>query len=619
VLPLSRAWRTLRLQLTVRRTAGVHELLHSVRSRLRGPSLPAGAAWKTLSLDQLPQRPLRQLCTLSAVADRLTAPEATRLLDGILTSEVRGVSMLGWYGPRPQRGPLGRIRERAVARDPRAAWEEHRLQHLPIAVLLGRRCGRLPEVEDFLERTLSGVLDSFSQTPGSLIPMEVGLRIVSLCLTADLSAAAGMDRGFVNGDGMKMLLAKHVVALRARWEWRPRVRGNHYLANVVGLIWGALYLDMGPDAIAPLCDELYAEGIRQILPDGGSFEGTTSYLRLALELIATTLLLVESARTRVAAGGYGQLPRIPELLLDRLRSARDFLDAVEVGVGSLLQIGDCDSGRCGALMLEPLPAPDGTGPDRAAAVEALATRECMDLLDGVLGTVRREGTVMSLRDLLPRRTDDTPAVKSARVPRLATRREPRRPPDQTIVYRIPVDVDPQEIRDGRMWLFERFGLWVFRSTSLHVAVRISATGDGITNSWHSHTDLLSMQLVVRGVPLLVDAGTFIYLGDRDARELFRGSRAHNSPCWPEEESQIVAGGPFRWISNVRGCPALVEHHRCSALMTGPFGTVGRQVIISGAGVEVMDRLWRSRRGRSLSLTGTLHPLMHYSPAYGEIR
>ena len=36
-------------------------------------------------------------------------------------------------------------------------------------------------------------------------------------------------------------------------------------------------------------------------------------------------------------------------------------------------------------------------------------------------------------------------------------------------------------------------------------------------------------------------------------------------------------------------------------------------------VEVTDRLWRSKRGHSLSLVGSLRPVMPFSPAYGEIR
>jgi hypothetical protein len=528
------------------------------------------------------------------------------------------VSMLGWHGARPHGGALASFRDHAVSLDPRASWEEHRLQHLPIAVLLGYRCRRLPEVRAFLDHALSDVCDSFPHTPGSLVPMEVGLRIVSLCLTADLSMAAGIGGHFLNGNGMRELLAKHLIAVRDHWEWRPRVRGNHYLANVTGLIWGALYLGIGSDDIAPLCDELFSEGIRQILPDGGSFEGTTSYLRLSLELLATTLLLLQHVRTQ-GEDQERQLPRIPDLLIERLQSAREFLRALEVRSGSLLQVGDCDSGRCGALMLEPTMAQYELGRDRATAVEALATRECLDLLSGVLGMARYDERVLSLRDLMPEPEGFVPLKRSAPRPFVAKQLEPRHAPDQIIIHRIPVHLGQAEVRSGHMWLFEQFGLWVFRCPSLLVALRVNATGDGITNGWHSHTDLLSMQMVHHGHPLLADAGTFIYLGDRDARELFRSSTAHNSPCWPADESQITLGGPFRWISSVHANATLVEHDRCSAIMKGPYGTVGRKVLISDNSVEVTDRLWRSKRGHSLSLVGSLRPVMPFSPAYGEIR
>lgn len=617
VSSISRAWQALRTQSIVRRTAGISEFAHSVRSRLGGTPSPPGRIWTDVSIEELAGRPLRRLCILPTATNRLDTHDANDLLDGILMREVRGVSMLAWHGPRPQDNPLARIREGAVASDLRASWEEHRLQHFPIAVLLGHRCDRRGEVADFLDQSLSAAFDAFSRTPGSLIPMEVGLRIVSLCLTADLSAAAGIDRSFVNGKGMQAHLAKHVITLRDHWEWRPRVRSNHYLANVVGLIWGAAYLDLGAEALRPLCEELYGEGCRQILPDGGSFEGTTSYLRLSLEMIATTLLLLRRANT-TAASGHGPIPRAPAMLDDRLRSAREFLSAIDVGAGSLLQIGDCDSGRCGPLMIERLSYDAEAGSGRALAVEALATRECMDLVDGALSTARRDPTVRSLRDLLPQGIGDAAVAHAIPQRRAPTRSDPSAAPDQTIIHRIRIDLDSQEVRDGRTWLFEHFGLWVFQSKNLLVALRTGATGNGITGAWHSHTDVLSMQLVLRGTPLLTDAGTFIYLGDRDARELFRSSRAHNSPCWPEDETMIIAGGPFRWISAVRAHVTCVEQDRCAAIMTGPYGTVGRQVTVTGSTVEVTDRLWRSRRGQRLSLSGVLRPSMPFSPAYGEI-
>src|SRR3954453_10007468 len=100
-------------------------------------------------------------------------------------------------------------------------------------------------------------------------------------------------------------------------------------------------------------------------------------------------------------GRRAATPPIPGLLIGRLRSARDFLGAIDVGSGSLLQVGDCDSGRCGALMIEPLTARNTAEPDRAVAVEARATRECMDLLDGIVGTRPRDALTISLRDVLP--------------------------------------------------------------------------------------------------------------------------------------------------------------------------------------------------------------------------
>jgi uncharacterized heparinase superfamily protein len=75
--------------------------------------------------------------------------------------------------------------------------------------------------------------------------------------------------------------------------------------------------------------------------------------------------------------------------------------------------------------------------------------------------------------------------------------------------------------------FKDGGLYTLRSPDLHVVVRCGDVGQN-GNGGHSHNDLLSFELSSRQVPIVVDPGTYAYTGDPDARNAFRGTRAHST-------------------------------------------------------------------------------------------
>jgi hypothetical protein len=70
---------------------------------------------------------------------------------------------------------------------------------------------------------------------------------------------------------------------------------------------------------------------------------------------------------------------------------------------------------------------------------------------------------------------------------------------------------------------------------------------GFLNSGHSHADALSVDLSVRGLPLLVDPGTFTYTASSDWRNRFRETAAHNAATVDGCGSATPAG-PFQWLS-----------------------------------------------------------------------
>jgi hypothetical protein len=81
---------------------------------------------------------------------------------------------------------------------------------------------------------------------------------------------------------------------------------------------------------------------------------------------------------------------------------------------------------------------------------------------------------------------------------------------------------------------------------------------------HSHCDLLSPVLWIRGRPLLVDSGTFTYHGP--TRDLYRETAAHNTVI-VDGEGQAIPAGPFSWqCVPTAGCEMWCSHQVAGRLV-----------------------------------------------------
>jgi hypothetical protein len=73
---------------------------------------------------------------------------------------------------------------------------------------------------------------------------------------------------------------------------------------------------------------------------------------------------------------------------------------------------------------------------------------------------------------------------------------------------------------------------------------------GAGNGGHGHADALSVCLIQNGRNLLMDPGTFEYIGDSDTRARLRGTGAHNT-MQVDGLDQAEATGPFSWKDSLR--------------------------------------------------------------------
>jgi hypothetical protein len=77
------------------------------------------------------------------------------------------------------------------------------------------------------------------------------------------------------------------------------------------------------------------------------------------------------------------------------------------------------------------------------------------------------------------------------------------------------------------------------------------------SSGHGHADLLSVQCVAFGEPILIDAGTGSYTGDGQWRDYFRSTAAH-STLRVDKRDHAQPAGLFAWHSRPRA--TLLEWH-----------------------------------------------------------
>ncbi len=95
----------------------------------------------------------------------------------------------------------------------------------------------------------------------------------------------------------------------------------------------------------------------------------------------------------------------------------------------------------------------------------------------------------------------------------------------------------------RSRLFAEAGLATLEAGPLQVIVDAGSFGGG--RGGHSHSDTLSLVARYGTEELLVDAGTYTYVGEAAWRDWFRGSAAHNT-VRVDRSNQAEAAGPFGW-------------------------------------------------------------------------
>jgi Heparinase II/III-like protein/Heparinase II/III N-terminus len=220
--------------------------------------------------------------------------------------------------------------------DIKVPWELSRFQHLPLLAAAFRASGErryLDEIGAQLEAWIEANPVEFGVN--WLCTMDVAIRAANWVAAMVIAAPEAAATPWADRVARSLLLHGRFIR---RYPEYAAIRGNHYLADVVGLAVVGSVFAAGPEGRDWLdwCRrELIAEMGHEVRPDGCDHEASIPYHRLVAELFLWGTAAVDA---------LGPAP-LPDWYRGRLDRMLDFTAAYTRPDGLAPQIGDNDNGR----------------------------------------------------------------------------------------------------------------------------------------------------------------------------------------------------------------------------------------------------------------------------------
>lgn len=417
--------------------------------------------------------------------------------------------------------------------DIKIPWEFGRMQHLPclaFEILKGKI-----DLNEYKDQ----ILDFIASNPIGMgaqwaCCMDIGIRLSNLLISFDLLYHILQEDKwfcgvFINSiDAHAKFIIKHI-------EYKEGLTGNHYLFNLIGLLFTATYLKSN-DEINKLksfaIKELQQEMLKQFFNDGGHFEGSTAYHCLSTEVMiyATALMLRNGIE-------------LSEEYINRLYLSGKLISDISKSNDEISQFGDNDSGRLfffnnhNSLKYGNI----------LSAFSSLFQDVKYELdLDGN-NFERNFISILSDGNSIPFSRDHCKEYISGSFIELAYQ-------DQYILpFNININLD-----NIKFISYTEFGLNIFKSESFYLAIS-SISNSKMHHSWgHVHNDKLSFELRVNNNDLVKDPGSYCYKSDIEMRNLFRGRDAHHSIIVDKIEQN-------KWIDNKSGIFYLDRESKCKVI------------------------------------------------------
>ncbi|HJP94857.1 MAG TPA: alginate lyase family protein [Pyrinomonadaceae bacterium] len=221
--------------------------------------------------------------------------------------------------------------------DVRVLWELNRLGHFLMLASAYSLTKDERHAAEFFAQVGSWVEQNpYGRGPNWTCAMEVALRAMNLVAAFEtFRHSPELTADFLLH--FLQLLQQHGKYIRRNLEFSYIATSNHYLSDVVGLLWLGLML---PELRAAEewrdfgLNEMLREMDKQVLGDGADFEASTGYHRFVTELFLYSFLLCRANNVEIEARYWA-----------KLRQMLVYISAYLRPDGFAPLIGDTDSGQ----------------------------------------------------------------------------------------------------------------------------------------------------------------------------------------------------------------------------------------------------------------------------------
>jgi hypothetical protein len=194
--------------------------------------------------------------------------------------------------------------------DIRVLWELNRLGHfLPLACAYASTHDERYSAEFVTQLKSWNEQNPYGRGPNWTCAMEVALRAINLLTAFEFFRQSPQ----MSVEFFLQLLQQHGNYIRRNLEFSYIATSNHYLSDVVGLLWLGLLLPELRDANSWRefgLDQMLREMDKQVLADGADFEASTGYHRFVTELFLYSFLLCRTNNIEIDTRYWSKLQQM---------------------------------------------------------------------------------------------------------------------------------------------------------------------------------------------------------------------------------------------------------------------------------------------------------------------
>lgn len=482
--------------------------------------------------------------------------------------------------------------------DIKVPWELGRFQHLPQLAIFSLIDENLKErnIKEFKHQVLDFTVNNPPRMGVNWVcTMDVSIRATNMLVAYDIFMQ--LDSFGILDNDFKQIFAnsiyEHGVHIVNNLEYNKSGRNNHYLSNIVGLLFVSAYLENSYEInqwLAFSIQEIINEMDYEFYEDGGNFESSTSYHRLSGELmIYSTALILGLKKEKIKAlqsytkKGWRVKPKLelllnqqftidgskftidlPQWYIDRLYKIGRFTVDISKLNAEIPQFGDNDSGRFFKF------TPVGEFLTNHEAVNKylnlkgyiednelfwdeniLNHSTFISCFGGLYRDEIFKNSVHFEKSFIGSMIKDILHVSDKTYKGINKR-------DYSLIelkYKKNITYNfKYRIQDLKMIIYPHSGIFIFKADNFYLSICATPLGQKDSGG-HTHNDKLGYELHFDGEDIVKDPGTYLYTPLAHRRNEFRSINAHNVPMVENIEQNSWSEGNIGlfWLFSESKC------------------------------------------------------------------